>query len=148
MRRDWIAGSSPAMTLLFLSLPLHHHLLDFRDGLCRVQSLGAGFRAIHDGVAAVEAERVFEVVEAFAGGLVAAVYQPAIGLQQRGGAEIAVAVPPVGRSRRRAAGAEDALVEPVELPAVLIALAPFPFRRRRLRLQPGLSEGVLRVEFG
>lgn len=51
-------------------------------------------------MAAVELELVFEHVEAFIGFLVAAVGEPAIGLQQRGGPEILffavlVSVPPV-----------------------------------------------------
>src|ERR1700704_4873586 len=76
--------------------PLDHHLLDLGDGLGRVEALGAGLGAIHDGVAAVEPERVLELVEPLALGLVAAVGQPAIGLQQDGGSEIALAGPPVG----------------------------------------------------
>ena len=63
--------------------------------------------AVHDGVAAVEPEGILEVVEALAGVLVAAVGDPAIGLQQDGRAQIAVLVPPVGRTRRRAASAQS-----------------------------------------
>src|SRR5262245_10210252 len=51
---------------------LDHHLLDLGDGLRRVEALGAGFGAVHDGVAAVEPERILELVEALAPGLVAA----------------------------------------------------------------------------
>lgn len=46
-------------------------------------------------MAAVKAEGVFEIVETFAGGLVTAIHQPAEGLQQYGGAKVAVAVPPI-----------------------------------------------------
>src|SRR5688500_3008067 len=46
--------------------PLDHHLLDFADRLGRVQALGTGLGAVHDRVAAIEAERVFEIVEALA----------------------------------------------------------------------------------
>ena len=46
-----------------LSLTLHHHLLDFRDGLGGVQPLRAGLRAIHDGVAAIELEGVVELLQ-------------------------------------------------------------------------------------
>ena len=52
---------------------------------------GQTLRAVHDRVAAVEAERILQVVEPLAGRLVAAVDQPAIGLEERGGAEIAIA---------------------------------------------------------
>src|SRR5215467_103385 len=53
-------------------LPLDHHPLDLGDGLGRVQVLGAGLGAVHDGVAAVEAKRILEIVEALSGRLVAA----------------------------------------------------------------------------
>src|SRR5690606_12867369 len=106
----------------FLSLTLHHHLLDLCNGLGRIQTLRAGAGAVHDGVAAIETEGVFQRVEALAGCLVAAVDEPAIGLQQRGGTKIAVAIPPIGRAGSGAAGAENALVKPVELFAVFMAL--------------------------
>ena len=98
-----------------LHLPLDHHLLDLGDRLRRVEALRAGLGAVHDGVAAIEPERIFEIVEPLAGRFIAAVDDPAVGLQQRGGAEIAIDVPPVARARGRAAGAQDALVEAVEL---------------------------------
>ena len=50
--------------------------------------------------------------------LIPAVCQPAVGLQQHGGTEVFFAVPPVGWAGRGAAGAQDALVQPVELLAV------------------------------
>jgi hypothetical protein len=37
----------------------HHHLFDFADGFGGVQTLGAHIDAIHDGVAAEQAVRVF-----------------------------------------------------------------------------------------
>src|SRR6185312_12092770 len=43
----------------FLRAPLHHQLLDLRDRLGRVQTLRTGARAVHDGVAAIQLERVF-----------------------------------------------------------------------------------------
>src|SRR4051812_47036280 len=90
------AGFRPARPLMPRPshLPRDHHLLDLGDGLCRVEALRAGVGAVHDGVAAVEPERVVQGVEALAGRLVAAVDEPAIGLEQGGGAEEAVAVPP------------------------------------------------------
>src|SRR5215218_10828759 len=62
--------------------PRDHHLLDLGDGLGRIQALRAGIRAVHDRVAAIEPERIMQVVEALAGVLVAAVDKPAIGLEQ------------------------------------------------------------------
>src|SRR5690606_13334992 len=100
---------------------LDQHLLDFADRLRRIETLRAGLRTIHDRMAAAEAEGVFQVVEAFAGRLVAAVDQPAIGLEEDGGAKIALAVPPVARTGGRAAGAQDAFIVAVELEAVLMA---------------------------
>ena len=41
----------------------HHHLLDLGDRLGRVQPLGADLGAVHDGVAAIELERILEIVE-------------------------------------------------------------------------------------
>src|SRR3954471_19095968 len=104
-----------------LDLPLDQLQLEFGDGLRRVEAFRAGFGAIHDGVAAVEPERVFEIVEALAGRFIARILDPARGLQQRGGAEEALAVPPVARARGRAARAQNAFVEAVELFAVLVA---------------------------
>src|SRR5690606_5107110 len=64
------------------SSDLQHQLLDGADGLGGVQPLRAGPRAVHDGVAAVELERILEVVQARAGVLVAGVDDPAVGLEQ------------------------------------------------------------------
>src|SRR5262249_10883098 len=84
---------------------LDHLTLERSDRCRRVQPLGAGLGAVENGVAAIEAERVLEIVEPLAGPLVAGVLDPAIGLEQNGRPKIAVAVPPVGRASRRAAGA-------------------------------------------
>src|SRR5690606_8227888 len=54
------------------AVPGQHQLLDRTDRLGRVQALGTGAGAVHDGVAAVELERILEVVQAHAGVLVAA----------------------------------------------------------------------------
>src|SRR4029078_8624741 len=86
-----------------LNRPRDQHLLDLGDRLRRVEALRAGLGAVHDGVAAIEPERVLEVVESLALGLVAAVGEPAVGLQQDGGTEIAIAAPPVGGAGGRAA---------------------------------------------
>ena len=85
----------------------------------RHEALRAGIGAVHDRVAAIQPERVLESVEALARRFVAGIDEPAIGLQQGSGTEIAVAVPPIARAGRGAAGAQDALVQTVELLAVL-----------------------------
>ena len=69
-----------------LYLPLDHLQLEVGDRLGRVQILRAGLGAVHDGFAAVQPERVLEIVESLAGSLVSAVIDPAGRLQQRGGA--------------------------------------------------------------
>src|SRR5690606_20627072 len=137
-----LPGTFPAGCLL---LPRQHQLLDLADRLGRVQALRAGPGAVHDRVAAVELERILEVVQSRAGVLVAAVDDPAIRLQQDRGAEVAVAVPPVARAAGRAAGAEDALVQAVELGAVFLRLQALARRRRALRAQPGADRGVLGI---
>src|SRR5262249_60692535 len=81
-------------------LPLHHRLRDLGDGLGGVEVLRAGLRAVQDGVAAVEAERILEVVEPLASGLVARIHDPALRLEQHRGAEIAVRIPPVAWALR------------------------------------------------
>ena len=77
-----------------------------------------------------------------------AVDDPAVGVQQRRRAEVAVAVPPVGGAGGRAAGAHDALVEAVELPPILDRLLPLALGLVGLRLEPGLHAGVLGIEVG
>ncbi len=105
----------------------------------RVEALRAGLRAVHDGVAAIQPERIFQDCRD------ARRWLRRSG-QQRGGAEEAVAVPPVARARGRAAGAQDTFVKTVELAAVFRRLLPFLLRRRSRGVQPRLDGGVLRVE--
>src|SRR3546814_682864 len=64
--------------------PRHHQLLDLADRLGRIETLRARLGAVHDRVAAVEPEGVLEIIEAFAGHLVAAVGDPAVSLEQYG----------------------------------------------------------------
>src|SRR5262249_46309253 len=131
---------------LLSHLPIDHQVLDLGDGLGRVEALRARLGAIHDGVAAVEPERILDIVEPLAGRFVAAVADPALRLQQRGGAEEPLAVPPIARACRAAAGAQDALVKSVEPRALLVALRPLLLGRRRLGLEPRLDRGVLGVK--
>src|SRR6185312_16456747 len=130
------------------STPRYHQLLDFGDGLGGIEALRTGARAVHDGVAAIEAERVLEVVEPLARRLVAAVGDPAIGLQQDRRPEIALAAPPVAGAAGGAAEAQDAFPKAVEPGPLLRRLRPLALGRRRLGLEPGLDRGVLRVGAG
>src|SRR3954452_22739463 len=106
------------------------HLLCLGDCLRRVETLRADVRAVHDGVAAIETERIFELVEPLAGRFIAAVGKPAISLKQDRGPQEAVAVPPIAGAARRSAEAENALIEAVELRTVLGCLQPLARRRR------------------
>ncbi len=121
--------------------PLDHHLLDLCDCLCGVEVFGAGLGAVHDGVAAVGLERVVALVEALAGGLVATVDDPAAGARQGRRPEVAVAVPSAARARCRAAGAYHAVVEAVELAAVLDRPQPLLLGRDRPGFEPRLDRG-------
>ena len=57
-----------------------HHMLDCGNCLGRVQTFGAGFRAVHDGVAAVQFERIFQIVQTLACRLIARIDDPAISM--------------------------------------------------------------------
>lgn len=57
--------------------------------------------------------------------LVTRVGQPPVRLQENGGSKVLLAVPPVRGARGRAAGAQNAFVETVQLLTVLGALAEF-----------------------
>jgi hypothetical protein len=97
------------------ALALDEHFFDLGDGLGGVEIFGAHVGAVHDRMAAVEAEGILELVEALAGGLVAAVDNPTIGGQQGGGAEEAIAVPPIARAGGGAASAQDTRRRAVDL---------------------------------
>ncbi len=84
-----------ALSKSALYVAFDHHLFDFHDGLSWVQTLWTGLGAVHNRVAAIELERVFERVEAFIGCVITAVGDPAIGLEEDGGAEEFIAVPPI-----------------------------------------------------
>ena len=58
-----------------------HHCLGLGDRVRQVEAFRAGPGANHDRMAAIESERVFEPVEAFAGVLIATVGKPTVRLQ-------------------------------------------------------------------
>ena len=114
-----------------------------------LRPFGTGARAVHDGVAAVEPEGIFELVETLARVLVARVDNPPVGLEQDRGTEEAFRVPPVARASGRTAGAEYALIESVQVGALFSGLCPLPIRRRRgPGAHPRFDRDVLGIEVG
>ena len=73
-------------------------------------------------MAPVQTHTIVERILALCCPLVARVRDPPVRLQQDGRAEVLFAVPPVGGAGGAAAGAQDALVEPVEFLAVVLGL--------------------------
>src|SRR5271154_4049738 len=67
-----------ASTGVPLNRALHHQFLDLADRPRRVQVLRADVDAVHDGMAAEQAVRVLEVVEALRGFLVARIGDEAV----------------------------------------------------------------------
>lgn len=122
-------------------------LLQLGNRLGRVQTLGARTSAVEDGVATVKRERVLEHVAALVRGIVTRVDDPAVSLHKHSRAKVHVLVPPVRRARRRAARAENALVQAINVTALLRALLELvALRRWRRRLKPRLHTLVLLVE--
>ena len=107
-------------------LPVGQHFLHFRNRLGRIQALGAGAGAIHDRMATVEPERIFQVIQSLTGGIVPAIHDPAVRLQQGSRTQVTVTVPPVTRTSRTAARAKDAFVHAVELGTVLLVFSILP----------------------
>ena len=81
-RRAWLAGFLIGFIRMVRLLARDHHLFDFTNRFGRVEAFGAGAGAIHDGVAAIELEGVFQHIETLTGRFIPAIGQPAIGLQQ------------------------------------------------------------------
>ena len=57
--------------------------------------------------------------------LVAGVGKPAVRLQEYGRAKVFLGIPPVRRTRRTAAGAQDTFVKTIKLGAIYLGLAMF-----------------------
>ena len=124
-------------------------VFDLGDAASRVQVLGTGVRAVHDRVAAVPLVGVVQTLQTLLRHLVTRVRDPTVRLLEDGGTQILVRVPPVGRTRRRAASAQNALVQTVQLLAILVRLEILHLVigiHLRLLLQPRLDRRVLLVE--
>src|SRR3569832_1328935 len=120
-----------------------HELADFVDGLGRIEPLGADLDAIHDGVTANQAERPFALAQALGRGLIAAVGEKTIRLQQRRGAAEFIGIPPDRWAGGGAACAEYAFVQSVELVALRRALAVFHLGLGLVHGEPGFHRTVL-----
>src|ERR1700694_3293007 len=99
--------------------PPNHHFLDLAYRLARVEALRAHIDAVHDRMDTAQAVRVFQVVETLAGRFVTAIRDESIGLQQARRTDELVRVPPETWARCRAAGAQNAFVQAIELVALL-----------------------------
>jgi hypothetical protein len=86
--------SSPT-PFLYPRFLLRQHLLGLGDRKTRVQALGASPCAVENSVATVDAHAVVESGLALGGALVTGIGQPAVRLEQDGGAKVLLAVPPV-----------------------------------------------------
>src|SRR5690606_41986917 len=93
----------------------NQEFLDLADRMRRVGPLRTDVGAVHDRMATEQAVWIFQIVQSLAGGFVAAIHDEPVGLQQAGGADELVGVPPERRARRGAARAQDALVQAIEL---------------------------------
>jgi hypothetical protein len=82
-------------SLCIASLCESHALLDLRNSQRGVQSLGARPRAVENGVASVQAHAVVQGVLALSLLLVSGVGDPAVRLEEDGGTEVLLLVPPV-----------------------------------------------------
>jgi len=120
--------------------------LDPRDGLSRVETFGAGARAVEDGVTTVHTQRVLKFLLPVSAVCIPRIGDPSVSLHQGGRSKVLVLVPPVRRARGRAASAKNALVHAIEFPTVLLRLNVFALLRRVIVLQIWLNRLVLLVE--
>src|SRR5690606_16946252 len=99
--------------------PRDQHVPDVSNGARGVQPLRAEGHAVHDAAAAEYAEGIFQARQTLLRLVVPAVREEAIRRQEARRADELVRVPPEGGAARRTAGAENALIESVELGAIL-----------------------------
>lgn len=150
-RRSYASCHSPTLppSPKFLGSGKRHALLDLCNRLPGIQPLRTRPRAIQDGMAPIQAHVVIQHRLPLALVLVAGIGEPAVRLQEDGGAEVLLAVPPVRGAGGGAAGAEDAFVQAVEFLAVGGRLADFAAVRGGCGpLQVGFDGFVLLVELG
>jgi hypothetical protein len=108
--------------------------------------VGIERRTVEDGVAAIQTHLVLKLLLTMCFVRIARISDPAVGLHERGRAEILVLVPPVGGTGSRAAGTEDALIEAVKFLAVFWGLKELAVSGGIVILEVGLDGLVLLVE--
>jgi len=125
-------------------------LLDMGDLFSRVQALRTGTGTVEYGMAAVELELIIYSIQPFLGKFITTITYPPIGVEQSCGSQIRLGVPPVTGAGCATAGAENALVHPIQLGPILLALQYLLPRNgcRGLSLKPGLDALILVVEVG
>jgi len=101
-------------------------------------------------MAAIQLELITYCIEAFLGIFITTVHYPPIGMEEGGGAEIRLRIPPVTRARRATASTQNTLIHPIKLRPILLRLQKLlPLLLRRiLPLQPRLNTLILVVEIG
>src|SRR5690606_19697755 len=102
------------------------------DGAGWVQSLGTNCDTVHDSTATEDTERVLKPGQTLGSSCVTAIGEEAIGLQQTGRSDELVGIPPERGTIGTAAGAQDALVQSIQLSPVL----------RRLQSLDGWRRGI------
>ena len=120
-----------------LAAPLREHLFSLSDCLSWIQTFWASLRAIHDGMTAIQFERVIEIIQTCILRFVTTIYQPSIGGEQGGRPQVLVAIPPITGAAGRTASAQNTGRRFVNLFLIIFALQTLMlFRRGRARLQP------------
>ena len=128
---------------------MNHYYLQLVDRSSRIEILGASMRAVHNRMASIQLVRIVQTLQSLLRHLITRIGDPSVRLLQNRRAQILIAVPPVRRARRRAAGAENALVQTVQKQTILVRLQVLHLvvrAHRRLLLQPRLDRRVLLVE--
>lgn len=99
-------------------------------------------------MATVELKFIINRIKPLLCKFISAVHDPPIGVKQGSRSQVRLRVPPVTGARRATASAQYALVHPVQLRPILLALQNLlpGGRRRGLPLQPRLNALVLIVE--
>ena len=119
------------------------------DRSTRIQILGASMRAVHNRMASIQLVRIVQTLQSLLRHLITGIGDPSVRLLQNRRTQVLISVPPVRRARRRAAGAENALVQTVQKQTVLVRLQILHLvvrAHRRFLLQPRLDRRVLLVE--